>query len=82
MEKNTSISLGDYFEDFIENEIKSGRYSSASEVVRSALKLLEREEKKKRELINALKAGEESGFVENFDAKNNLKELHRNTHEF
>ncbi|MFA5667655.1 MAG: type II toxin-antitoxin system ParD family antitoxin [Balneolaceae bacterium] len=77
MEKNTSISLGDYFEDFIENEIKSGRYSSASEVVRSALKLLEREERKERELINALKVGEESGFVENFDAKKNLQELHR-----
>lgn len=48
MGKNTSISLGNYFEDFIKNEVKSGRYNSVSEVIRSALRLLEHEEKKKR----------------------------------
>jgi len=48
MGKNTSISLGDYFEDFIKKEVKSGRYSSVSEVIRSALRLLEREEKRER----------------------------------
>ena len=77
MGKNTSISLGDHFEDFIKDEVKSGRYSSVSEVIRSALRLLECEEKKERELIKALEVGEQSGFVDDFDPKQNLTELHR-----
>ncbi|EIJ40796.1 putative addiction module antidote protein, CC2985 family [Galbibacter orientalis DSM 19592] len=77
MGKNTSISLGNHFEDFIREEVNSGRYGSASEVIRSALRLLEHEEKKERELIKALEVGESSEFVENFDAKQNLTELHR-----
>ncbi len=77
MGKNTSVSLGNHFDDFIKDEVKSGRYSSVSEVIRSALRLLESEEKKERELIKALEVGEQSGFVENFDPKQNLIELHR-----
>lgn len=77
MGKNTSISLGNHFEEFIDEEVKSGRYTSVSEVIRAALRLLEREEKKERELIKALEAGEKSGFVEDFDAKKHLAELHR-----
>jgi len=77
MGKNTSISLGNYFEGFISQEVKSGRYSSVSEVIRSALRLLESEETKERELIKALEVGEKSGFVESFDSKQNLIELHR-----
>lgn len=76
MGKNTSISIGNHFEEFIKGEVKSGRYSSVSEVIRSALRLLEREEKKEKELIKALQIGEQSGFVENFDPKQHLKELH------
>lgn len=75
MPKNTSISLGNYFEDFITKEVKSGRYNSASEVVRSALRLLEREEKKEQELIKSLQTGEESGFVDDFDPSEHLKKL-------
>ena len=56
--------------------MKSGRYGSVSEVIRSALRLLEREERKEQELIKALEIGEQSGFVEDFDPKENLKELH------
>lgn len=77
MAKNTSILLGDYFDNFISEQIKSGKYSSASEVIRNALRLFEYEESKKTELINELKKGEKSGFVENFDRKEFLKNLHQ-----
>ncbi|MCF8268814.1 MAG: type II toxin-antitoxin system ParD family antitoxin [Crocinitomicaceae bacterium] len=77
MGKNTSISLGDYFENFINREIKSGRYGSVSEVIRTALRLLESEERKLNELRSALIAGEQSGFVEDFDPKEHLKALHQ-----
>ena len=78
MAKNTSILLGEYFDSFITRQIKTGRYSSASEVVRAALRMFEHEESKKAELIKELKKGEKSGFVENFDRKNLLKKLHQN----
>jgi len=77
MGRNTSISIGSYFEDFINTEVASGKYNSASEVVRSALRLLESEEKKLKELRNALIEGENSPIVENFDADKHLVELHK-----
>lgn len=76
MAKNTSILLGEHFEQFINGQIKSGRYSSASEVVRAALRLFEGEEIKQKELLKALRAGEKSGFVENFDRQQFLTQLH------
>ena len=77
MGKNTSISLGDHFENFINSEIKSGRYGSVSEVIRTALRLLESEESKLNDLRNALVSGEQSGFVEDFDKKEHLIALHK-----
>ena len=77
MGKNTSILLGDYFNQFIGEQIATGRFSSASEVVRTALRLLEQEENKKKELIRALKKGEDSGFVEDFDKGEFLNSLHK-----
>lgn len=76
MGKNTSISLGSHFENFINEEVKSGRYNSVSEVIRSALRLLESEERKERELIKALEKGEKSGLVDDFNPDEHLKELH------
>jgi len=76
MGKNTSISLGDHFEEFIQQEISTGRYSSASEVVRTALRLLEDEKQKMKVLRRALEEGEKSGFVEDFNRKNHLENLH------
>ena len=63
MAKNTSISLGPHFDKFIEKQLKSGRYSSASEVVRESLRLLEEQEKNKAALRKALIAGEKSGIA-------------------
>ncbi len=76
MAKNTSILLGDYFENFINLQIQSGRFSSASEVVRTALRLFEQQENSKNELIKELKKGEKSGFVQKFDRKKYIKNLH------
>lgn len=77
MSKNTSILLGDYFDNFINCQVKSGKYSTASEVVRAALRLFEEEDSKKTALFNELKKGEKSGFVENFDRTNFLNKLHK-----
>jgi len=77
MGKNTSISLGNHFEDFISQEISSGRYNSVSEVVRSALRLLEIEEQKIIELRKAIAIGEKSGIVTDFNPEDHLKSLHR-----
>jgi antitoxin ParD1/3/4 len=46
MAKNTSMLLGDHFEQFIEEQIATGRFSSASEVIRTALRLMEAEKLK------------------------------------
>ena len=77
MPKNTSILLGDYFNNFINRQIKTGKYSSASEVVRTALRMFEYEESKKEELIKELKKGEKSGFIKDFDRTTFLKKLHQ-----
>ena len=76
MAKNTSILLGDYFDDFINQQIRSGRFSSASEVIRTSLRMFEQEESKKAELIKELKKGEKSGFVKDFNRNTFLKDLH------
>lgn len=76
MAKNTSILLGDYFDNFINSQIQSGRFSSASEVVRTALRLFEQEENQKNEVLKELKKGEKSGFYSKFDRKKFIKNLH------
>jgi len=77
MAKNTSILLGDYFDKFINEQVKSGRFSSASEVVRTALRMLEQEESMKKQLVKELKKGEKSGFVKDFDRVKFVNNLHK-----
>lgn len=67
MGRNTSIILGDHFDEFIKSEIESGRYNSASEVIRSGLRLIEEESKKIRLINEALIVGEVSGDAKQFD---------------
>ncbi|KRT13045.1 antitoxin [Pedobacter ginsenosidimutans] len=77
MGRNTSILLGDHFDNFISEKIASGKFNSASEVIRTSLRLLEEEEKQIELLREALKIGEKSGFVKNFDPVEHLEKLHR-----
>lgn len=67
MSKNTSFSLGDHFAEFIDVQIRRGRYGSASEVVRASLRLLEDQEARLAALRTALVEGEESGPSTTFD---------------
>ena len=64
MAKNTSITLGAHFDEFITRQLKSGRYGSASEVVRAGLRMLEDSESKLEYLRHLLQEGENSGFVD------------------
>ena len=75
MGKNTSFALGDHFVSFIDTQVAEGRYSSASDVVRAGLRLLEAEEAKLNALRAALIAGEESGPGEEFDIEQFLAEM-------
>ncbi|SKB00735.1 antitoxin ParD1/3/4 [Agreia bicolorata] len=67
MATNTSISLDDHFSVFLAREVATGRYRSASEVVRAGLRLLEDQETQMSALRAALEAGEQSGKAEPFD---------------
>lgn len=69
MPKNTSVSLGDHFAEFIEAQVAAGRYGSASDVVRAGLRLLEDQETKLAALRAALIDGEESGPSTHLDVE-------------
>lgn len=75
MARNTSISLGDHFENFVDNSISTGRFKNASEVIRAGLRLLEEEENKAMALRNAIEEGWASGAAKNFDPKKHLEKL-------
>ena len=63
MGKNTSITLGSYFDQFIQSTLSEGRYKNASEVVRAGLRLLEEEEQKIQALRLAIEEGIKSGIA-------------------
>ena len=75
MGKNTSITLGSYFDQFIQSILREGRYKNASEVVRAGLRLLEEEEQKIMALRQAIDAGINSGLAEGFDPEEHLRTL-------
>ena len=75
MGKNTSISLGNHFENFIEGSVNNGRFNNASEVVRAGLRLLEDEENKIISLRKAIQEGIDSGIATDFEPKKFLESL-------
>ena len=75
MNRNTSISLGDYFDRFIQSKISAGRYKNVSEVVRAGLRLLEEEENKIIALKEAIQLGIESGIANDFNPQAHLEQL-------
>ncbi len=62
MGRVTSLSLGEPMQEFIDRMIDTGRYNSASEVMRTALRLLEEKENEQAALRKALQAGLDSGI--------------------
>ena len=77
MGKTNTIGLDEHLEEFIQSEIRSGRYNSASEVVRSALRYLQNEELKLNKLREALVTGENSRWIENLDSDKLLIEFNK-----
>ena len=75
MSKNTSITLGDYFDQFVQGVLNQGRYKNTSEVLRAGLRLLEEEEKKIIVLRNAINEGINSGIVDEFNSDEHLASL-------
>jgi antitoxin ParD1/3/4 len=73
--KNTSISLGNYFDQFVQEQISTGRYKNVSEVIRAGLRLLENEETRIIALKSAIQEGIDSGIAHDFDPEKHLQEL-------
>lgn len=73
--KNTSISLGNYFDQFVGSQVSAGRYKNVSEVIRAGLRLLENEESKVIALKRAIQQGLNSPIVEDFDFDIHLAKL-------
>jgi len=76
MARNTSVTLGKHFDDFVLEKINAGRFQSVSEVVRAGLRKLEEDEIKLQVLRDKLHAGEESPLVDDFNGAEFISGLH------
>ncbi|KUO67337.1 MAG: type II toxin-antitoxin system ParD family antitoxin [Lutibacter sp.] len=80
MNKNTSISLGSYFDQFVQSRIREGRFKNVSEVIRAGLRLLEEEESKVIALRNEIQKGTDSGITQDFDPPKHFESLKGKKH--
>jgi len=76
MARNTSVTLGEHFDEFVHEKINAGRFQSVSEVVRAGLRKLEEDETKLQVLRDKLQAGEDSPLVDDFNGKKFMSGLH------
>ena len=77
MPRNTSVTLGDHFDQFVAEILLQGRFQSVSEIVRAGLRKLEADEVKLLALRARLQAGEDSPVVEDFDGKKFIASMHK-----
>jgi len=76
MYRNTSVTLGDHLNGFVETKIKEGRFESTSEAVRAGLRLLEEHEAKLELIRKKLAIGElQLDQGEGIDGEQFMKEL-------
>ena len=75
MPRNTSVTLGEHFEVFVNEKIAEGRFQSVSEAVRAGLRRLEEDELKLEALRAKLAAGEASALVEDSSPAGFLAEM-------
>ncbi|MCP5017686.1 MAG: type II toxin-antitoxin system ParD family antitoxin [Ketobacter sp.] len=77
MARNTSVTLGEHFDEFVLDKINAGRFQSVSEVVRAGLRKLEEDEIKLQALRDKLQAGEDSSLVDDFNGEAFIEGLHK-----
>ncbi len=77
MARNTSVILGEHFDEFVLDKINAGRFQSVSEVVRAGLRKLEEDEIKLQVLRDKLQAGENSSLVDGFNGEAFIEGLHK-----
>ena len=75
MPRNTSVTLGEHFDAFVNEKIAEGRFQSVSEAVRAGLRRLEEDELKLEALRAKLAAGEGSALVKDFSPAGFLAEM-------
>lgn len=73
--KTTSFVLGDKLDALIQQEVQSGHYKNASEVVRAGLRLLFEKRLAEHQVIGMVEEAQEMGYVKNFDWDDHIEEL-------